>query len=178
MKKLASILGVLALAFGLFAFTQNPVGLNIGNRAPELELESPEGKVYKLSELRGKIVLIDFWASWCGPCRKENPTLVQAYNRFNKAKFIDAKGFEIYSVSLDGDPRQKSPKQAWLKAIEQDQLAWKYHVSDLKGWQSDAGRTYQINSIPMNYLLDKDGVIIAKNLRGQKLIKTLEALAK
>jgi thiol-disulfide isomerase/thioredoxin len=134
--------------------------VNIGSYAPEINMTSPAGKNLKLSSLKGKYVLVDFWASWCGPCRKENPYVVEVYQKYSKAKFKNAKGFEIFSVSLDNN------KQAWEKAIDQDGLSWKYHVSDLKGWQSEAAKTYQVTSIPANFLLNPEGVIVAKNLRG------------
>jgi thiol-disulfide isomerase/thioredoxin len=138
----------------------------IGAVAPDLSFPSPDGKTIKLSELRGKIVLLDFWASWCGPCRRENPSVVAAYNKFKD------KGFTIYSVSLDQDGGK------WKAAIDQDGLLWPNHVSDLGGWQSAPARIYGVNSIPAQFLLDKDGKIIAKNLRGEQLEQKLAELLK
>lgn len=152
--------------------TEKTVGTEIGQRAPEIALESPDGKILKLSDLRGKYVLIDFWAAWCGPCRKENPVLVDAYAKYQDAKFKKGKGFEIYSVSLD------RTKSQWEGAIAADNLTWKYHVSDLKYWRSQAAQDYGIRSIPMNYLIDPDGIIIAKNLRGQRLHKAVDPFVK
>lgn len=147
-------------------------GVNVGDIAPDLEFKNPDGKMVKLSSLRGNIVLVDFWASWCGPCRRENPNVVAAYNKYSQAKFKDAKGFKIYSVSLD------KSKDAWVGAIAQDNLSWPDHVSDLGGWASQPAQIYGIRSIPQSFLLDKNGVIIAQNLRGQNLHTTLDGLVK
>ncbi len=139
----------------------------IGSMAPEIELPDANGNLVKLSSLRGKVVLIDFWASWCGPCRKENPNVVKLYNE------VKDQGFDIFSVSLDKD------RDAWLKAIEKDGLIWKSHVSDLKYWKSAGAITYGVNSIPYTVLLDKKGRIVAKKLRGEALDnKVKELLAK
>ncbi len=140
-------------------------GANVGFEAPEINLPSPNGQLLSLSSLRGKYVLLDFWASWCGPCRQENPNVVKTY-----AKYKDA-GFEILGVSLDKD------KNAWLKAIENDQLVWK-HVSDLQYWNSVAAQAYGVNSIPMTFLVGPDGKIVAKGLRGPSLEKFLADLFK
>jgi thiol-disulfide isomerase/thioredoxin len=136
------------------------------NKAPEIAKKDPTGKVRKLSDLRGKYVLIDFWASWCGPCRVENPNVVKLYKKYKD------KNFDIFSVSLDNE------KNRWVKAIEADGLIWENHVSDLKGWKTDVTKSYQFNGIPHTVLIDPEGKIIAKNLRGpsleQKLKEVLE----
>lgn len=183
MKKINGILILVAIAFASVAFiskekkqTQSAgdtiIGTNIGNKAPEIKFKNPEGKEIALSSLKGKMVLIDFWASWCGPCRHENPTVVAAYNQFKDTKFKSGKGFEIFSVSLDQN------KDAWIAAIKKDNLTWPYHVSDLKGWQSQAGALYQVYSIPTNFLIDGKGIIVAKNLRGPALEANLKQLVK
>ena len=147
--------------------TQNqPESLSQGSVAPDISLMNPDGKLISLSSLRGQYVLLDFWASWCGPCRKENPNVVAAYNEFKN------KGFTIYSVSLDDN------SDKWQNAIEADHLDWPNHVSELKGWESKVCKPYGINSIPMNFILDKEGRIIASNLRGEDLINTLRELIK
>lgn len=147
-------------------------GIEVGQRAPELSFTSPEGKEISLSSLRGKIVLIDFWASWCMPCRIENPNLVNVYKKYNDRKFTRGKGFTIYSVSLDNDG------DAWKRGIENDGLAWEYHVSDLQGWNAAPAALYKVTAIPANFLVDGDGVIIAKNLRAEALGETMESLVR
>lgn len=135
----------------------------IGATAPDISLPNANGETISLSSLKGKYVLIDFWAAWCGPCRQENPNVVAAYNKFKE------KGFEIYGVSLDDN------KDKWLKAIEKDGLQW-VNVSDLEGWQSGVAKLYGVTAIPKNFLLDKQGKIIAKNLRGSALEAKLKEL--
>jgi thiol-disulfide isomerase/thioredoxin len=135
----------------------------IGKTAPVFESTDVNGKVKSITALKGKYVLLDFWASWCGPCRQENPAVVKAYHRFHD------KGFDIFGVSLDTD------KAKWITAIKKDGLDWT-QVSDLKGWKADVVALYGIQGIPMNYLLDKNGIIVAKGLRGEDLAKKLEEL--
>jgi len=140
--------------------------LAIGTLAPEINMNTPDDKPLALSSLKGKVILIDFWASWCGPCRAENPTVVKAYNKYK------SKGFDIYSVSLDKD------MEKWKGAIRADGLTWTNHVCDFKFWQSPVVALYNFNSIPTNVLIDKEGKIIAKNLRGEALDKKLEEIFK
>jgi len=148
------------------------VGINIGDKAPELSLPGTDGKNITLSSLHGKMVLVDFWASWCPPCRQENPNLVSVYQEFKDRSFKRGEGFTVYSVSLD------RTKEAWLRGIKEDRLEWPSHVSDLKYWYSDAARTYQVEGIPTNWLIDGNGIIVAKNLRGDMLRQTLVSLVK
>ncbi len=135
----------------------------VGSIAPDFTLNDTKGKPVSLAAFRGKYILVDFWASWCGPCRQENPTVVKAYQNYK------SKGFDILGVSLD------EKKDKWEQAIKQDKLEWT-QVSDLKGWQSDVAELYGVKAIPMNYLLDKEGKIIAKSLRGADLIRRLGEL--
>ena len=159
----------------------------IGREAPEINLPNPDGKKMALSTLRGKVVLLDFWASWCVPCRRANPAVVALYKKYKK------QGFDVFSVSFDGvDDRRiaqlgndadriqqftEQQKKAWLNAIKKDQLIWPNHVSELRSWSSQIGQVvYGVNSIPHTFLIDKKGVIRYDNLHGPQLEEAIKKL--
>jgi thiol-disulfide isomerase/thioredoxin len=146
--------------------------LRIGQPAPTIELKNTEGHSISLASLKGKVVLIDFWASWCRPCRMENPNVVKAYHKYKN------KGFDVFSVSLDGVPQQQNPQQDWINAIKADGLTWENHVSDLQGWNSSVVSVFSLKGIPFTLLIDQEGNIIGKNLRGQALENKLATIFK
>ena len=152
-----------AAAMDLQKQVENKKSFMIGGQAPDFSQSSPEGEEVKLSDFRGKILLVDFWASWCGPCRRENPHVVELYKKYKE------QGFEILGVSLD------NKKDRWTNAITSDKLEWQ-HVSDLKGWKNEVAKLYSVTSIPHTILLDQEGKIIARNLRGASLERKLEEL--
>lgn len=137
---------------------------------PDIQLPNPQGETIALSSLRGKTVLIDFWASWCKPCRAANPEVVELYNKYKD------KGFTVYSVSLDGHPQDPDPKGSWMAAIEQDGLIWPNHVSDLQYWNSQVVTTFGFQGIPHTVLVDPEGMVIESGLRGPALAAKLEEL--
>nr|WP_255491568.1 TlpA disulfide reductase family protein [Hufsiella arboris] len=139
--------------------------VSIGQKAPGFKLNDPNGKPVDLDSYKGKYVLVDFWASWCAPCRQANPHVVAAYNEFK------SKNFTVLGISLDKN------KEAWLKAIKDDGLSWQ-HVSELKEWDSEIAKTYKVDAIPASFLLDPQGVIVAKNLRDEELKEFLNKTLK
>ncbi len=170
MKKLILIFAALIITAGISA--GQTIGTAIGNKAPELTGKSPSGETFKLSDTKGKLVLLDFWAAWCGPCRRENPNVVSVYNKYKDKKFTNGKGFTVFSVSLD------KTEADWKKAIETDKLSWPYHISDLQWWNSKFAAIYGVRSIPTNFLLDENGIILATGLRGPALDAALEKYLK
>ena len=159
--------------------------VKVGDMAPEIAMPNPAGKVYKLSDLKGKVVLLDFWASWCGPCRRANPHVVETYKKYKD------QGFVVFNVSLDGldtrtksrlpdaaaiDKKMKDSKKRWMDAIVKDNLNWDYHVSDLKKWESSAAREYGVKSIPTTFLIDRDGKIASLNPRNNLEAELLKFL--
>ncbi len=171
MKTKRTLLALLTIAtISISAsYVFNDIKPAVGDIAPEIVLNDPDGNEIKLSDLRGKVVLVDFWASWCRTCRIENNNFTKAYNEYKTKTFDIGEGFEIYSVSLDKDVN------VWKKAIYNDRLSWKYHGSDFKKWDSPLVEAYNFKYLPFNVLIDKNGKIIAKGLFGNKLEQQLKA---
>ncbi|MDY0343937.1 MAG: TlpA disulfide reductase family protein [Lentimicrobium sp.] len=164
-------IALLFLGINILAYGQKKTGLNMGDKAPNIIEEGMNGKTFELDALKGKIVLIDFWASYCGPCRKKHELLVPLYDKYKDATFTNENGFTVFSVSLDRN------KENWIKAVERDGLKWPCHVSDLNGLiSSKHKKAYKASFIPINYLIDGNGIIIGKNLFGDELEETLKEI--
>ena len=166
MRKLILMLAIVLCGSHLLNVLAQKQGLEIGDIAPEISLPSPEGKIIALSSLKNKVVLIDFWVTWCAPCVKEQPELALLYKKYKSRSFTNGKGFEIYGVSLD------AKKENWENGIKSQNINW-IQVSDLKFWRSPVAKTYNIQELPFNLLLDGRGVIVAKNLHGAELEKSI-----
>lgn len=165
-------LGVLFFFTATMLVAQPKKGIKPGNVAPELSGLSFTGESYNLSDSRGQLVLVDFWASWCRPCRIENPVVVKAYRKYKNKSFENAEGFTVFSVSLD------RTENAWKRGVDDDKLEWPYHISDLKGWYSKYAAAYGVRSIPSNFLVDGEGKIIARDLKGPALEAALAKLVR
>ena len=170
MKKMFVTLALLLSVGTAIQAQQENTTIKLGQVAPELSYPSPEGKQISLKDVnKGRYVLIDFWASWCGPCRRANPGLVDIYNQYKGKRLKGAsKGFTIYSVSLDRN------KEAWVKAIADDKLGWEYHVSDLKHWKSEGAAKYGVGYIPQAFLVGPDGKILGKYMFAHDAVKDLD----
>ena len=173
MRKLLTLLALMGFMATANAQYSNTY-IKVGQKAPDLAYPNPEGKTLKLSEMnKGRYVLLDFWASWCGPCRHANPGLVRMYGEYSKKQFKNAKnGFTVVSVSLD------KTKEAWMQAIAQDKLSWPNHMSDLGYWNSKASAAYGVQFIPQAFLIDPSGKIIGKYQTAEEAESDIKKLVK
>jgi peroxiredoxin len=161
------ILSVVLLLFGISIISAQTTGLEPGNKSPEIKLPTLKGDTIALSSLKGKLVLIDFWGTWCSPCVEEQSELAKLYGKYKQAAFTNGKGFEIYGVSLD------AKKSNWENFVTTNKINW-IQVSDLKFWRSPVAKTYNIQGLPFNVLIDGNGIIVAKNLHGIDLEREIE----
>ena len=166
MKIFGLVFALLLLGGTISSLTAQPTGLEKGNKAPEIKLPGIKGDTISLSSLKGKLVLIDFWGTWCAPCVEEQSELARLYKKYKPASFTNGRGFEIYGVALE------AKKPNWENFVAKNKIAW-IQVSDLKFWRSPVAKTYNIQELPFNVLIDGKGVILAKNLHGMDLEKEI-----
>lgn len=166
------LIPVLALSFTLASAQERLTNVQVGDQAPEIVMSGPDGTVLRLSQLKGKVVLVDFWASWCRPCRMENPHVRHVFHSYKDRVFTNGNGFAVFSVSLD----RVGGGDAWKKAIEQDSLDWKWHVGAVETGENGAAEEYGARFIPTNVLIDGTGKVIGKDLHGDQLEQLLDSL--
>lgn len=161
---------IIVLCFAIFLFSNCNKNLKYksGDIAPDFEIEHIDGKKYALHDLKGSIVLLDFWGSWCGPCRTKNPYVVSIYQKYKNAQFASADSFTVFSVALEASAK------SWENAIKKDNITWKYNVCDLERMNSKIAKLYGINAIPTTYIINEDGIIIGVDLAPEDIEKLLD----
>ena len=170
MSSARAIILILALQLASYALAQQTQKLEVGDKVPDIEMTNPDGEQIRLSDLKGHVVLLDFWASWCGPSRASNPSIAQCVEKYTNSQSKHGDGLRVFSISLD------MTKTSWMSAIKEDRMTWVTHGCDFGGFKSVAASRFGVHSIPQCYLIDGEGKVIAKNLRGEELANYLQII--